>query len=301
MKAADDQFRISPAPAEILGDADAVSAADELDRAIEVFVRGFSYVRSRTHPYQAERFGRAWVMRDAPRRDPAKYRREEWVGHGLAPAELRDLAEFHTRGRYALCVVRGDDEDPAPIRAAYPALGFRLGGAEPFLQHRLTDLPAEDPAIGIERVTTPEQAERLRAAGGPWVPAEAYLPDGRLRQYVAVAEDTPIGWVASVEVPGVGPARDDLATWCSELFVAATHRRRGVGRALLARMLRDDRDRGACRSVLSASQAGARLYPTVGYERLGELLVYTPARRAHPRLDGLRVVGPRRPASTTEV
>lgn len=262
---------------------------DEIDRAIEVFVRGFGFVRSRTHPYVAEQVGGAWVMRDAPRRDPAKYRREEWVGLGLPPAELQDLAERNSRGRYALCVVRTDDEDPDPIRQAYRELGFRLGGVEPFLQHRLTELPSEDGAIQIERVTTPERAERLRAAGGPKVPDEAFTQDGRLRQFMAVMDDgTPVGWVASVVVTGDGSARTPPSTWCSEMFVAPTHRRQGIGRALLARMLREDRDHGIWRSVLSATQAGALLYPTVGYERLGELLVYTPARRNHPRTDGLQ-------------
>ncbi len=279
------EFGHSAASMKVLGDAGAVKGSAEVDRAIEVFVRGFGFVRSRTHPYLAERLGGAWVMRDAPRRDPAKYRREEWVGHGLPPAELYALAEQHTRGRYALCVVRSDDEDPAPIRQAYRDLGFRLGGAEPFLQHRLTDLPTGPRSVRIEQVTTPEQAERLRAAEGPRVPVEAFQSDGPLRQYTALADGNPVGWVASVVVPGSGP--DAAATWCSDMFVAPAHRRRGIGRALLARMLRDDRDHGARRSVLSASQAGAYLYPTVGYERLGELLVYTPARPAHPRTAGL--------------
>lgn len=276
---------LSPVSGADLRDADGVSDDAELDRAIEVFVRGFGFVRSRTHPYLAERVGPAWVMRDAPRRDPAKYRREEWVGHGLAPAELHELAEQHTRGRYALCVVRCDKEDPAPVRQSYRDLGFRLGGAEPFLQHRLIDLPGGDPAIRVDRVTTPEQAERLRAADGPKLSDEAFRPDGPLRQYVAEADGLPVGWVASVVVPETGP--EGTATWCSDMFVAPTHRRRGIGRALLARMLRDDHDHGARRSVLSASQAGAQLYPTVGYERLGELLVYTPARPSHPRTAGL--------------
>lgn len=161
------EFGHSAASAEVLRDAGAVKGSAELDRAIEVFVRGFGFVRSRTHPYLAERLGGVWVMRDAPRRDPAKYRREEWVGYGLSPADLYALAEQHTRGRYALCVVRSDDEDPAPIRQAYRELGFRLGGAEPFLQHRLADLPTGPKAVRIEQVTTPEQAERLRAAEEP--------------------------------------------------------------------------------------------------------------------------------------
>lgn len=277
----------SASRARALRDARRVNDAGELDRAIEVFVRGFGFARSRTYPYLAERVERGWVLRDAPRRDPAKYRREEWVGHGLAPAELFGLAEQHTRGRYALCVVRADGEDPEPLRSAYRELGFRLGGAEPFLQHRLADLPATDPSIPIERVSTRAQAERLRKAGGPRLPEQAFAADGPFRQYQALLDGVPVGWVASIEVPA-GDVEPGTSAWCSEMFVAPTHRRRGIGRALLAQMLRDDRDRGLRRSVLSASQAGALLYPTVGYERLGELLVYTPIRRAHPRMDGLQ-------------
>jgi hypothetical protein len=43
-------------------------------------------------------------------------------------------------------------------------------------------------------------------------------------------------------------------------------------------MLRDDRARGARRSVLLASHTGALLYPRVGYEQIGLMLVYAPRR-----------------------
>jgi predicted acetyltransferase len=68
------------------------------------------------------------------------------------------------------------------------------------------------------------------------------------------------------------------AAWVSNMFVEPDYRRRGIGRSMLARMLRDDRGRGATRSVLLASHTGAMLYPHVGYETLGELLCYTPRR-----------------------
>jgi GNAT superfamily N-acetyltransferase len=255
-----------------------VSARSEIHHAIEVFVHGFGFVRSRTHPYVGERVGPAWVLRDAPRRDPKRYRREEWVACGMEPEALAELAREHSRGRYALCVVRPETDEQAPIRQAYKALGFRLGRIEPFLCHRLTDLPPGPAAgdVAIEQVTTPEQAERLRSAGGPRLPPEAFEPDGRLRQYAALIDGTPIGWVASIAVreEDTGTA----STWCSDLYVVPELRRRGLGRALMARMLRDDRDRGMVRSVLSASHAGALLYPLVGYEQLGEFLVYTPVR-----------------------
>jgi len=71
------------------------------------------------------------------------------------------------------------------------------------------------------------------------------------------------------------------ATWCADMHINASHRRRGIGRALLCRMLRDDRARGSKCSVLTASHTGALLYPRVGYERIGTLLLFAP-RRAKP-------------------
>jgi predicted N-acetyltransferase YhbS len=62
------------------------------------------------------------------------------------------------------------------------------------------------------------------------------------------------------------------------MYVNESHRRRGIGQALLARMLRDDRARGSKGSVLLASHAGALLYPRVDYERIGKLLMFAPAR-----------------------
>ena len=63
------------------------------------------------------------------------------------------------------------------------------------------------------------------------------------------------------------------------MYVVPSFRRRGIGRALLCRMLRDDRDGGAKMAVLLASHTGAKLYPVVGYEQIGTLLLFTPSKR----------------------
>jgi hypothetical protein len=47
-----------------------IGRRQEMEFAIEVFVRGHSVGRSRTHPYEASRVGPLWVMRDAPRKNP---------------------------------------------------------------------------------------------------------------------------------------------------------------------------------------------------------------------------------------
>jgi len=43
-------------------------------------------------------------------------------------------------------------------------------------------------------------------------------------------------------------------------------------------MLRDDRSGGAGEAVLMATRAGVKLYPVVGYQQVGTLMVYTPKR-----------------------
>ena len=81
-----------------------------LDPVIEAFARGYAFTRSFTHPYLAERVSRFWVVRDAPRRRAADYRREEWIAHGVEAAEVDRVARAQTRGRFAVCAIRAIDE-----------------------------------------------------------------------------------------------------------------------------------------------------------------------------------------------
>ena len=100
------------------------------------------------------------------------------------------------------------------------------------------------------------------------IPAEQLADDTPFRQYIALIGDKIVGTVRSVD------AAD--STWCSNIYVWPEHRRRGIGKALLARMLRDDRAIGAKQSVLLASHTGALLYPKVGYEQIGLLYIFAP-------------------------
>jgi GNAT superfamily N-acetyltransferase len=262
----------------------------EVEQAVEVFVRGFAVARSGTHPYVPARVGPVWVMRDAPRRNEKKYRREEWVAHGVAPADVDAVVRRHARGGFAVCPIRTVDEPPEPLRAEYKELGYRLTGTEPLMIHRLGRVPrATSTGVVVKRVTTARLADRLAAdSGSRRIPSEYLSADSPVRQYVAVEGQAVVGWVQSIVVrlnPDVGVRSGGAAerkgthmTWCSDMFVQESHRRRGIGRALLARMLQDDRRYGAAASVLLASHVGARLYPVVGYEQIGELLAYSPRR-----------------------
>ena len=106
-----------------------------------VFARGFSYVRSRTHPYEAtaERGAPAtpdaaplWVLRDAERRR-GNYRTEEWVSCNLPPAVVHNAARAeHPRPLR--------DLRHPPRRHLGPTAARRLQGARlPAQHHRAAD------------------------------------------------------------------------------------------------------------------------------------------------------------------
>jgi GNAT superfamily N-acetyltransferase len=242
-----------------------------ISRAIEAFVHGFGFTRSFTHPYLAERVGPLWVMRDAPRKK-GDYRSEEWVAYGVAPEEVDRIARQQTRGRFALCVICGLDEPHAPQVAGYKALGYRLGTTEPLMTHSLDQIPLFDSPARVERVLTPDLAQRLaKAAGARQLLPEHLSADAPLRQYVAWVDGELVGWVRSIVVGD--------ATWCSNMYVRPEFRRRGIARAMLSRMLHDDCAGCAQTAVLLASHTGAKLYPVVGYEQIGTLLLFTPKKR----------------------
>ena len=251
-----------------------INNASEFDAAKwaqEVFLHGFSFTRSLTYPYLVERVESVSVMRDAPRKRGA-YRNEEWVAHGVAPVEIDRIVRENTRGRFAICAICGVDESQEVLRTEFKALGYRLGTTEPLMIHDLSDLPRFDSPAQVERVTTPELATRLaRATRSRPMRTEFLAPDSPLRQYVALINNEIVGWVSSIAVP--------KATWCSNMYVSPPFRRRGIARAILCQMLRDDRHSGAQMAVLLASHAGAKLYPAVGYRQIGTLLLFTPYKR----------------------
>jgi GNAT superfamily N-acetyltransferase len=243
-----------------------------IGQAIDTFVLGFTFTRSYTHPYLAEQIEGIWVMRDAERRS-GDYRNEEWVAHGIAPATLEAVARTDTRGRYVINVIRTMDEPDESIRADFKALGYRLTRTEAFMIHELTKIEPFDGPLPISRVRSQEGADLLakETRRKQILPQHLLEEPPSIRQYVAMDGDNAAGWAASIAA--------GEATWCSNVFVKPEYRRKGIARALLSRILLDDRAAGSSASVLLASHAGAKLYPMVGYRQIGELMMFVPRRR----------------------
>jgi GNAT superfamily N-acetyltransferase len=247
-------------------------SVQEIEFAIEVFVRGHAATRSRTFPYEVNRVGPLWVMRDAPRKNPRDYRKEEWIAHDVGPDEVDAIARGHTRGRFFVCAMISQGSAEEPTRAAYKALGYRLLATEGFFVQRLKRIPTQPSPASIERVRTPELAAQLAKITRTRPIANDLLRnDAPFRQYVALDGNDIVGRVRSVNAVG--------ATWCADMYVRPSHRRRGIGQALLSKMLRDDRADGSNCSVLTASHIGALLYPRLGYERIGTLFMFAPRKK----------------------
>ena len=245
--------------------------SEGIEFPIEVFVRGHSAGRSRTFPYEVSRAGPLWLMRDAPRKNPRDYRKEEWIAHGADPREVDAIVRKQTRGRFFVCAMIAEGEPDTPTRAAYKVLGYRLLATEGFFVQRMKRIPRRPSPVSIERVRTPELAVQLgKITRTRPISNNLLIDDAPFRQYVALDREDIIGRVRSVDAAG--------ATWCTDMYVQPLHRRRGVGQALLSKMLHDDRAHGSKCSVLTASHTGALLYPRVGYERIGTLFMFAPTK-----------------------
>lgn len=242
----------------------------EMSAAIDVFVAAFCEAKSRTWPYDCERIGNVRVLRDAERKNPKNYRKEEWISFRTPIEDVDRMARQQTRGRYFLCPIVGGDESADPLRITARHLGYRLLAAEPMFLHSLKRIPrrAAPDNIQISLMRTDKQAALFAAATRTRPePASRYLRESH-RQYLASCEDQLVGWVRGMETP--------FGHWCADLFVRPAWRRQGIASALLARMLTDDRRRGASTAVLLSSHAGAKLYPRLGYRQCGTLLILAP-------------------------
>ena len=90
-------------------------------------MRGHAAGRSRTFPYEVSRVSPSWVMRDAPRKNPRDYRKEEWIAYDVDPEEA-DAIVRQTCAR-ALLSVRNAGGGRAGSANASRLQGSRISAA----------------------------------------------------------------------------------------------------------------------------------------------------------------------------
>jgi GNAT superfamily N-acetyltransferase len=248
-----------------------MSRQSEFETAVSVFVEGFCAGKSLTHPYESKLIEGVWALRDAERRNPRSYRKEEYIAWDTPAHDVDRIARDATRGWYFVGAFLGDGEEEATLRSDYKKLGYRLLSTEPFFVHDLARVGRVKSPARIECVCDEAmdialgKATRCKPLGHAFHGVESPI-----RQYAAFVDDAIVGSVRSVRAMN--------GNWVQALHVAAPMRRRGIGTALLQRLLRDDRKTGAKQSVLLASHTGALLYPHAGYKRIGTLYIFAPKR-----------------------
>ena len=188
-------------------------------------------------------------MRDSQRKNPRYYRKEEWVAFGVDPTKVDSLAQ-QMRGRIFICAILEVGEPDEPVRMEYKRLGYRLLRTEPLFVHDLKR---------VRRLKSPVQhcpGKDARDGRTLWKgdagAANSTRMFHRARAFSAVRSDRrPFHrWLGA-------KCQCRSSAWCSNMYVVPSHRRRGIGSCMLAKMLRDDRTRGMNNSVLLSSHTGA--------------------------------------------
>lgn len=233
-------------------------------------MQGFSATRSLTYPFLVHRLHPSiWLMADAPR-EKGNARNSEVVAYGVEPEEV--LATLREAGvaKHFVCALCDDAEEAEARKQEYKERGYRLLHREPLFVLPVSERKRYE-EYPIRRVTNEADAEAVAKAAlsRQLLPEHLTEDDAHIRLYAAFEEETSIGWVSSVRT------HSDCA-WVASLFVNEAFRGRGIGRSLMSKMLDEDARYSVENSILLASSAGSRLYPHLGYEQRGLLLVLAP-------------------------
>ncbi|MFI5712427.1 GNAT family N-acetyltransferase [Kribbella sp. NPDC051620] len=188
---------------------------------------------------------------------------------------LQELRKFGVPGGWHV----GPSMRPLDLGERLVAAGFSYGGPEPGMALRLAELrEAEVAGLRVERLLEVDQltvwAQTLGRGFGEgvkeaeWV-ASVYQRLGLAdpwRHYVGYLEDEPVATATVLLAAGV-----------AGLYFVMTvpeARRRGIGAAITAAVLREARDSGLEYAVLGSSPAGRSVYAGLGFRELCAVHLY---------------------------
>jgi len=235
----------------------------DIEVAVRAFVEGFTSIKSRVHPYVFERFGPLWVMKDGPgRKNP---RVTELVSFDPDFEKVLQAVRELGIGWHFLSYINTQEESIGPAKSYFKSVGYSAKRSEGFFTHSLSNIPIYECNPPVNLLGENDLPIRLK-----WT--HLYPKGSRAYAIWDDATHEMIGRVQSI------PAGNQA--WVSDLYVSEGRRGEGFGRALMSRLLQDDRVEGVQNSVLMASAAGSRLYPHLGYERIGTLQLFCPKDRA---------------------
>ncbi|MDX1663673.1 MAG: GNAT family N-acetyltransferase [Candidatus Promineifilaceae bacterium] len=186
-----------------------------------------------------------------------------------------EVALAHVRAaapqRDCQVVVVGDDGDNAPSMAHYRDAGCRRLERRWLMSRPLTDPPPERSRHVVYRATRPGEALLLNLMDGADGVMVDDLRDPDMRFYYVLHREEIVGQARAGWLDGG-------VQWVSGVYTAPSHRRRGVARALMTRLLTDGTlaagGESAARSMLLATEVARSLYEALGYQMLARVEIY---------------------------
>lgn len=148
---------------------------------------------------------------------------------------------------------------------AYERVGFRTVEMQWLMSHSgpPPHLPATlDPAMRIQRATSPADALLLSAIPGMEPVQHGDLREPTLRHYYCTIHNEPIAYGRSAHY-------DETTIWISHLYTAPAFRRSGIGMALMGRLLADAAEMGVEQTFLLSTAMARRLYLRLGFTAIG--------------------------------
>ncbi len=161
--------------------------------------------------------------------------------------------------RYAAWVHESDEG----MRAELAGRGYALDASTRAMGMSLSDIspPVPEPELGA-----PDWAEHLRLVGVP----------GLLRGADPRAFHILVARLAGENVATAMALDHDGDCGVFNVFTLQAARRRGIGTALTARLVRDAAERGCSTASLQSTAIAEPVYSAVGFRDLGRILEYVP-------------------------
>jgi GNAT superfamily N-acetyltransferase len=236
--------------------------------AMEAFVAGWVYTRrmERTitvgdfHGMPHLRFSGAPTMRKRP---------DEFMVLNKSADEVIRLV----RGAFAEVphLLMAFTNAPEETVIAYGRQNYHLNSREYLMAIDLASAGFSAPDyLAVGRVASEEERVWFNTPHGREVIPPRALGDERLGYYYVRFCDV----LACEGRCAITDANDANIALIDSVYTAEAYRRRGLGSALMTAILANAAGRGAGYSVLVASEDGQKLYLTLGYEVLADMLVF---------------------------
>lgn len=245
-----------------------------IPQTIDIMCAAWAINNSITAPSEVVRLGPLWIVRDSNAK-PGKARAEEIIAWGVSPTDtMRAVKEYAPPAKHLLEPLIKLDDDVDAIRSAYKALGYRAMSYETLFVCPLRDRKPIPSEWAIHRITNMDEMRRvtievLGRSRRKLRPCDFTDPHPVMRMYYAEVDGRVVA-VARSLMPRRG------VTWLHGVHTIELFRRRGIATALINQVLADDAALGSRHSALLASQAGAKLYPLLGYKLRAVMQQYAP-------------------------